>query len=529
MPEANTVQTTKTLRVTVIDPREPEKAKLRVAAYARVSSDSTDQINSYLAQVDYYTRHISSNGDWDMVDVYADEGISGLDTRKRDEFNRMIADCRAGKIDRILVKSISRFARNTRDFLQYMRELMSLGVTIQFEKENIDTGKLTSEQTAAIYGAFAQMESTNHSSNMRFSVRMRMEKGLFVPPSMPFGYRLDSLDAVVIPDEANVVRRIFGAYLSGRGTANIAKQLNESGVPRSHGRDRWYHSTVTYILRNRFYVGDSIWQKTFKTDTIPFQKKRNHGERPQYFVESEHPGIISHEDFRRVQELMAVRGEQFTRSGVMAQSIFRGHIYCEECGALCRRKVTRGKVYWACKSHNANASQCGSRQIAERRIMAAAIRMQDKLKNSVPFVLHPMLVQLKELRELEMRTNSRLNDIDREIAHISERNHVLAQLKARGCVDSAIYLAQADGLASKLKSLRQLRRKVLESAGEDPVIQTTEGMIDYLQELPDSGGGIGPEFFESLVDRINTRDGDRVTFKLVNGLELAEPIESVAS
>ena len=161
-------------RITVIDARVPEKARLRVAAYARVSSDSDDQINSYLAQVDHYTKYISSNEDWDMVDIYADEGITGLESYKRDDFKRMMRDCRDGKVDRVLVKSISRFARNTKEYIQYVRELLRLGISIRFEKENIDTGKMTSEQVAQIYGAFAQMESTNHSSNMRISVRIRM-------------------------------------------------------------------------------------------------------------------------------------------------------------------------------------------------------------------------------------------------------------------------------------------------------------------------------------------------------------------
>ena len=161
-------------RITVIDPRKPEKAKLRVAAYARVSSDSEDQINSYIAQIDFYTKFISSNEDWEMVDIYADEGISGLEAKKRDDFNRMMADCRAGKIDRVLVKSISRFARNTKEYIQFVRELLRLGISIHFEKENIDTGKMSSEQIATIYGAFAQMESTNHSSNMRIRTLILM-------------------------------------------------------------------------------------------------------------------------------------------------------------------------------------------------------------------------------------------------------------------------------------------------------------------------------------------------------------------
>ena len=195
--------------VTVIGPAAQETARFRVAAYARVSSDSADQRNSYLAQVDYYTHHIGENPDWELADIYADEGISGLDTRKRDEFNRMMADCRDGKIDRILVKSVSRFARNTQDTLYYMRKLLRMGVTIHFEKENVDTGKLSSEQTAAIYAAFAQMESTGHSGNMRQSVRMRMEKGIFTPSSMPYGYRLNGLEPEIVPEEAEVVRHLL--------------------------------------------------------------------------------------------------------------------------------------------------------------------------------------------------------------------------------------------------------------------------------------------------------------------------------
>lgn len=243
MTETN-ISTARVPQVTVIDPRIPEKAKLRVAAYARVSSDSEDQVNSYIAQVDFYSKHIAGKEDWEMVDIYADEGISGLEARNRDDFNRMMADCREGKIDRVLCKSISRFARNTQEYIQFVRELLRLGISIHFEKENIDTGKMTSEQVAQIYGAFAQMESTNHSSNMRFSVRMRMEKGLFVPSSVPYGYRLAGRDLEIIPEEAEVVRRIFSAYLSGQGKDDIARELNQIGVDRGRNREKWHPSIV---------------------------------------------------------------------------------------------------------------------------------------------------------------------------------------------------------------------------------------------------------------------------------------------
>jgi DNA invertase Pin-like site-specific DNA recombinase len=225
-------------KITLIQARKPETAKLRVAAYARVSSDSEDQQNSYIAQVDYYTRHIAAQESWELADIYADEGISGLVASKRDEFNRMIQDCRDGKIDRVLVKSISRFARNTKEYIQYVRELLRLGISIHFEKENIDTGKMTSEQIATIYGAFSQMESQNHSNNMRISVRIRMEKGDYLSPSEPYGYRLEGRTLMIIPEQAEVVRRIYAAYLSGQGKDDIADELNKAGVPRTKGANR---------------------------------------------------------------------------------------------------------------------------------------------------------------------------------------------------------------------------------------------------------------------------------------------------
>ena len=337
-------------QVTVIDPRIPEKAKLRVAAYARVSSDSEDQVNSYIAQVDFYTKHIAGKEDWEMVDIYADEGISGLEARNRDDFNRMMADCREGKIDRVLCKSISRFARNTQEYIQFVRELLRLGISIHFEKENIDTGKMTSEQVAQIYGAFAQMESTNHSSNMRFSVRMRMEKGLFVPSSVPYGYRLAGRDLEIIPEEAEVVRRIFSAYLSGQGKDDIARELNQLGVDRGRNREKWHPSTVAYILTNISYTGDMIWQKSCATDTIPFRQVRNLGQKPRYFVEHSHPAIVSCADFQRVQELMSSRKGQFHGTHRISKgSRYDKHIYCGGCGSLCRKKITGGKTYWVCR------------------------------------------------------------------------------------------------------------------------------------------------------------------------------------
>lgn len=512
-------------RITVIDPHIPEKAKLRVAAYARVSSDSEDQINSYIAQVDFYSKYIAGREDWELVDIYADEGISGLEARKREEFNRMMEDCRAGKIDRVLVKSISRFARNTKEYIQFVRELLRLGISIHFEKESIDTGRMTTEQVAQIYGAFAQMESTNHSSNMRTSVRMRMEKGLFVPPTAPYGYRLAGRDLEIVPEEARVVRWIYDAYLNGKGRDDIAGELNRRGIARGHNREKWHPSTVNYILTNISYTGDMIWQKTFATDTIPFRQVRNRGQRLQYFAEDCHPPIVSRDEFQRVQSLMAARREQFTGGAKPGESVYSRRIYCGACGSLCRRKITNGKTYWVCRRHDRSKEDCPAPQVPEREIQQAVLRCFQKLKQNHGKILRPVLEQLKELRERELRSNRKISDIDREIAHLTEQNLVLVRLKSKGYVDPALYLSQTDEIDRKLRDLRKLRRRVMEAAGEDQQIQATEQMLDYLADSPERLDDLEEELFESLIDQLVIQPAEQLHIRLRNGLILTEPME----
>lgn len=513
-------------RITVINARAPEKVKLRVAAYARVSSDSDDQLNSYMAQVDHYTKYISSNEDWDMVDIYADEGISGLDAQRRDDFNRMLQDCRDGKIDRLLVKSTSRFARNTKEYIQYVRELLRLGVSICFEKEGIDTGKMTSEQVAQIYGAFAQMESTNHSANMRISMRLRMENGEFLPPSAPYGYRLDTeaRELKILPQEADVVRYIFSAYLNGQGKDDIAKELNELGVERGHNRERWHPSTVAYILTNITYTGDEIWQKSCATNEIPFRQVLNRGQKPKYFVEDCHEPIISKEDFERVQVLMAARRTQFHSGGKANNSAFSKRIVCGSCGRLCRRKVTGGKVYWVCHQRDVDKTRCPVPQVPEAEISAAVLRAYHKLRGSQD-LLASLLDQLRELRERELRSNRKISDIDNEIKRLAEQNLVLTRLKSKGCVDSALFLSQQDEAERKLKDLRRLRRRILETTEEDSQIQATEEMLDYLEDSPEWLEEADGELFDYLIERLTLVSAGELKITLLNGIELTERMD----
>ena len=510
-------------KITVISARKPEIAKLRVAAYARVSSDSDDQQNSYIAQVDYYTKNIATHEGWELADIYADEGISGLVASKRDDFNRMIQDCREGKIDRVIVKSISRFARNTKEYIQYVRELLRLGISIHFEKENIDTGKMTSEQIATIYGAFSQMESQNHSSNMRISVRIRMEKGDYLSPSMPYGYRLEERTLTVIPEQAEVVRRIFAAYLSGQGKDDIADELNQMGIPRTKDRKVWYSTTIGYILTNISYTGDMVWQKSYSTNDIPFRQVRNKGEKPKYFVENCHEPIVSKDEFQRVQALMESRQKQI--AGTVSSALLAKKIHCGNCGTLFRRKIDNEKVYWTCRKHNRDKDLCPTSQIPEEQIITAILRMYHKLKRHREQILSPLLNQLTDLREKELRSNRKINDIDKEIAQLTEQNLVLVRLKSKGYVDSALYLSQTGEIDFKLRELRRLRRRIMESTGEDRQIKATEAMLDYLETSPECLEELTEELFETLVENITISSETEMNLNLYNGLTLKETME----
>ena len=256
--------------------------KLRVAAYARVSSSSEDQLNSYRVQNQYYSELISSNPDWEMVDIYADEGITGTSVEKREDFQRMMQDCRKGKIDRILVKSISRFARNTKDCLAAVRELKELGVSVLFEEQGIDTSKVSSEMVTAIMASLAQKQSESISGNVKWGVQKRMKDGTYIPAYLPYGYESINRRIQINEGQADVVQKIFSDFLVGRSTEQIAADLRVNNIPCKNGRAQWDSSSVRYILRNEKYTGNSKWQKYYTPSTFPFHCKINAGEAQCY-------------------------------------------------------------------------------------------------------------------------------------------------------------------------------------------------------------------------------------------------------
>ena len=291
--------------ITIPAASQENTRKLRVAAYARVSSNSEDQKHSFAAQNAYYSKLITGNPDWELADIYADQGITGTSIDKRDDFLRMMEDCRKGRIDRILVKSSSRFARNTKESLEAVRELAALGVSVYFEEQNIDTAQATGETLTAVFSALAQKESEAISERMRHSYQMRMQRGTFSTHCAPYGYRLVKNQLEVIEEEAVIIRQIFDRYLSGISMEDIAKEITALGIPTKQNIPFWQVRSIQYILRNEKYVGDSLLGKTYTTLTLPHRKIENKGEGVQYFIEGSHPPIVSRTVFDKAQQLLS--------------------------------------------------------------------------------------------------------------------------------------------------------------------------------------------------------------------------------
>ena len=299
-----------TREVKVIKPTLGANAerKLRVAAYCRVSTDSSDQINSFIAQMRYYSDYIRNHESMVFVDIYADEGITGTCINKRDEFKRMLKDCQNRKIDRVLVKSVQRFARNSLECIESVRVLAECGVSVYFESDNIDTKNMNSEMILYIKSAFAQGESISASKRMSTSFRMKMEDGTFVATSAPYGYRLIDKQLIVCPEEAEIVKKIFAWYLAGVGMNAIAATLN-----RDMEKPFWAVCHIRYILSNEKYIGDTMMQKTYTPPMLPLRNRPNRGERPKYYAEDTHEAIILKEDFEAAQMLRRRREEKYLK------------------------------------------------------------------------------------------------------------------------------------------------------------------------------------------------------------------------
>lgn len=347
----------------------------RVAAYARVSSGKDAQLHSLSAQISYYNSYIGSRGDWQLVGIYADEALTGTKD-SRPEFQRLLADCRAGKIDMVVVKSVTRLARNTVTLLETARELKLLGIDIFFEKENIHTMSSDGELMLTLLASYAQEESRSASENVKWRIRKNFELGI-PNAGNTLGYRLKNGTFEIVPEEAEVVRQIFTDYLSGMGRTAIARKLTRMGIPTKYG-EQWNPNTLYRILRNEKYVGDLILQKTYCPDHISKKNIDNRGELPKFYVEDAHEPIIDRDVFNRVQqEIVLRRGKYGKPDYKTTRYLFTGIVQCGFCGKhFVRKSVASGgghapRPVWICYTFNTyGRCACAAQQIPEKILTA---------------------------------------------------------------------------------------------------------------------------------------------------------------
>lgn len=512
-------------KVIVIDAAErQETAKLRIAAYCRVSSDSSDQINSFLAQLNYYTTIVSAKDSWTLADIYADEGITGTSAEKRPDFQRLLSDCRKGQIDKILVKSISRFARNTTDCLTTVRELKTIGVGVCFEEQNIDTSNMSGELLTAVFAGIAQKESESISGNMRWSYKRRMENGTYIPSVLPYGYIRTDGKIEIDEERADVVCQIFKWYLSGHSTDMIAGMLNTRQIPSRYGGVRWSQTAVRYILTNEKYTGNSVWQKYYTTDTLPYQHPRNRGQRESYYAENTHEPIVSMEDFTAAQKLMAQRRELLTPEQDIPYP-FRKKIYCGACGTVFRRKIVRGVIYWVCMRHDKKGNDfCPVTQVPEHRICEAFLRLYYKLKVHGEGILTQMMSDLRAIREHRMLWSEDVIELNKQISDLNDQNRMLADMYRAGLVDSDLFISQSNGLASQLQATKREKDRLI-GVRNDNTMEQTKTLLEELETMPDFLSQFDGEIFETLVEKITVEHGGLLRFYLKNGLRLTETLE----
>jgi DNA invertase Pin-like site-specific DNA recombinase len=501
--------------------------KKRVAAYARVSTDMEEQLNSYEAQVDFYTGHIKANAEWDFVEVYTDEGISATSTKKRDGFNRMIQDALDGKIDLILTKSVSRFARNTVDSLTTVRQLKEKGVEVYFEKENIYTLDSKGELLITIMSSLAQEESRSISENVTWGQRKRMADGKV---SLPYGQFLgyekgeDGLPKIV-ESEAETVRLIYKMYLNGKTVTAITKHLTASGILTPSGKERWCVSTVLSILQNEKYKGDALLQKKFTVDFLTKVTKVNEGEVPQYYVENSHPAIIAPEVFDLVQE--EIKRNRETGASRSGAHCFSGKVVCGECGGFYGSKVWQStnkyrRTVWQCnnKYKKKGVVGCHTPHLNEDTLRWAFTEAWGRILTDKERYIE----EYDEIIRALMDTAS----LDKEAARLQEECMVVYELigrcvdeNARTAQDQEEYAERYNGLLARYDAAKKQSEDIEEERQSRSVRK--EKIIRFLADMK-MQDGLLTEFDEELwcatVDTVTVHSEKDVAFTFRDGTEI---------
>ena len=502
----------------IIQPYQPQSDALeKVAAYCRVSTDSKDQLNSYRTQIGYYTNFIAQHPGWKLVDIYADEGITGTSLEKRDEFKRMLADCRSGKITRILVKSVSRFARNTLELIETTRELKDLGVVVVFEEQGIDTAQMLGEMQLTLLAMAAQEESTSISKNMKWSIQKRMDAGTYLGNTAPYGYRLEDGQLKIEETEATVVRRIFEMRLSGMGQVAITQELNRKRIQPRDGKP-WTVYRVRYILSNERYIGDSLFQKKYIADPLSHKSVRNHGERDQYYIHDTHEAIISRENFQKVQESFQNQSPRRSKT----PHLFVHRILCPQCGCHYRYIRSSGKPYWGHASQSEIEPSCKDIRLPEESIQAAFVNLLGKLHTHSDAILSPTLSLLEEIAARQEQGNAKLYELNTALADLNEKAHTLQRLHNKGFIEDADFREQSDALASQRKKLSDQRPQAIHGSKALETLDKLRELQRQLDTLPEFPWEFDIDQFDQLVEKIVPLSKTELLFKLKCGLEFKE-------
>lgn len=444
------------------------KKKLNVCAYARVSTDTDEQLTSYESQIRYYTEKIKSNHEWQFVGIYADEGLSGTRVKNRTEFLRMIDDAMSGKIDIIITKSISRFARNVVDALRYVRKLRDKKIDVFFEKENIHTLQLDSEMFLTLYSAFAQAESESTSQNVTMGFKAKMKNGEPVGKANPYGYDWDkkTKQLIINEPESNVVKMIFNWYCDGIGTRIIANRLNELGI-KSPGGKKWAQQYVRTMISQEKYVGDLIGQKTYTISPITHKKVRNYGEKEQYYVKDHHEPIIDREVWNRAQEILNKRRNKIIPNGKQhfgkfsQRYVFSSIIECGFCGTNFSRRVSGKRkdgsqvVYWACYNKVLNLKNCpDSLTIREELLKNAFTQLHNSIVKNKYKTKDLMLKSIKEILT-ENDYKKKLNFLVKEKSNLENRLLNLIDMKLDDYTNKEIYSLKEKEINERIKLIEE--------------------------------------------------------------------------
>ena len=533
-----------------IIPAKPKKTQtkdgsskpLRVAAYCRVSTDDEEQLTSYENQIQYYTELISANPNWEMAGIYADEGISGTNAKKRTEFLKLMALCRRGRVDLILTKSVSRFARNTVDCLNYARLLKSKGIGILFEKENINTLELSGELLLTFYSSFAQAESESISKNVALGHRMAMKAGkVYFQYKKLYGYRRGANDEPeIIPHEAQIIRQIFYKMLAGYSMQRIRDELIEQGIEPPRGDAAWEVSRIRRILHNEIYAGDVLRQKTYVSDFITGTVKKNTGELPQYYIMDNHAAIVPREIYNQVQAEFARRNSLISSSTKPTKSnsgkfsskyALTDLMRCGECATAYRRvtwpaleKGGEKRIVWRCICRLERGKEVckDSPTILERALHAAIMESLRKLQmdwTKVDYELQSILS--KVTRPADEDTVENLDEMIRE----SENRMIeFMQKQMEGEIAEKDWHAECTLLSHNIAILKQ---KKAELERKDAEAINSEDRVNDMMALLKNRDLDGAEFDEVLVRRniqsisVEGKNMLKITFK--NGMEVQQP------